>query len=270
MHSKPEHFPSIPQALLLLLALFLLEYVVGAVFYDMRGVLVLSSSERYVFVMLTANAIAFTVLMQLKKMSYATLFHTAQSSVTATLGRLLPPILLLIPALVLSLNTIADYLSRLIPLSRAEEQSFESMLAGNLPATFVAICVLAPVLEEMLFRGIILRAFLHQYSRSKAIIASAMLFGLAHLNMYQFVGAYFIGLLGGWIYERTRSLLPCIALHGFYNTSVILFGVMIRSENTQLPPDTPAMYWAVALVAAAAGAWMLKALLQPSASPTQY
>jgi membrane protease YdiL (CAAX protease family) len=78
-------------------------------------------------------------------------------------------------------------------------------------------CVAAPVLEEMLFRGVILRGFLRQYSRTFAIVWSAALFGIAHLNLYQMMTALAIGIVAGWLYERCRSLWPCILLHAAYN-----------------------------------------------------
>ncbi len=263
MSKKAEQFPSFPQALLLLLALFLLEYVLGAAFFDVRRLLDLSPAERYVFTVLTANAIAFTALMHLKKQSYANLFHRSRSSIGATLLLLLPPILLLIPALTLLLQEIMHFLIRLFPLSRADQQAFEGTFNGNVPAMF-AVCILAPVLEEMLFRGIILRAFLLQYSPVKAIILSALLFGLAHLNIYQFVVASLIGLLAGWLYERTHSLIPCIALHTFYNTCITVFGPSITRDSVQVSTETPALYWTLAALAALLGSRMLLGILHPA------
>lgn len=94
---------------------------------------------------------------------------------------------------------------------------FERMASNTLPM-LVATCLLAPILEEMLFRGIILRSFLQQYSRWASIVGSAAIFGLAHLNVYQFVVGLVMGTALGWLYERSRSLWPCIILHAAYNS----------------------------------------------------
>jgi membrane protease YdiL (CAAX protease family) len=75
----------------------------------------------------------------------------------------------------------------------------------------------------MLFRGVILRGFLRRYSRTFAILWSAALFGIAHLNLYQFMTAFAIGVVGGWLYERCRSLWPCILLHATYNSFVTAY-----------------------------------------------
>lgn len=73
--------------------------------------------------------------------------------------------------------------------------------------------ILAPILEEILFRGIILEAFLKKYDISKAILFSALLFGIVHFNPPQILSASISGLILGWVYYRTKSLLPCIFMH---------------------------------------------------------
>src|SRR5664279_5611589 len=70
-----ETFPSVPQALLLVLALFLLEYVVGAAQIDLHRILNLSTSEQGAFTTLIANAIVFLTLLHTKSLTYKALFH---------------------------------------------------------------------------------------------------------------------------------------------------------------------------------------------------
>jgi hypothetical protein len=112
-------------------------------------------------------------------------------------------------------------LMRMVPLSAWEESLFSRMADGSVAAV-LAVCVMAPLLEEMLFRGIVLRGFLQRYSRWQAIVMSALLFGAAHMNIYQFVVGFVMGVVLAWLYERTRSLIPCIALHAAYNTTTLL------------------------------------------------
>lgn len=82
---------------------------------------------------------------------------------------------------------------------------------------FVLFVISAPVLEEVLFRGILLTGLLRNYRPWVAIGQSALLFGLFHLNPVQTVSAGLMGLLLGWLYYRTRSLLLTIALHALNN-----------------------------------------------------
>jgi uncharacterized protein len=246
-------FPSAGQAVLVLLALFLAEFVAGAALHDAGGPLGLTDGERDALVLLLGNAVVFSVLVQTCGLSYRELFHAAPSSLASTALLLVPPVLMLVPALVLTLAQAVDWLVIWFPLSRWEIALFERMGADTLPA-LVATCVLAPVLEEMLFRGVFLRAFLARYRRLPAIVAQAVLFGLAHLNLYQFVVGLVLGLLAGWLYERARSLVPCIALHAAYNGAL-----------HALPEDGPAVRlgaWVSALAAAALGALLLQVLLR--------
>ena len=96
---------------------------------------------------------------------------------------------------------------------------FESLLKE--PWGYVAVGILAPLVEEIVFRGAILRTLLDMVSKKNhwvAIMISAALFGLVHGNEAQFVNALLMGLLLGWMYYRTRSLVPGILLHWTNNT----------------------------------------------------
>lgn len=90
-------------------------------------------------------------------------------------------------------------------------------LSHSLVMALVLGAVAAPVLEELLFRGVILNGLLRNQRPWLAIGQSALLFGLIHFNPAQSVSAALLGLLLGWLYYRTRSLGLCIALHAINN-----------------------------------------------------
>ncbi len=79
--------------------------------------------------------------------------------------------------------------------------------------SFLTIVVVGPILEELIFRGIVLDGLLRKYSPMKAIIVSSVLFGFIHLNPWQFLGAAFFGLFSGWIYYKTRNIFLTVAMH---------------------------------------------------------
>ena len=90
---------------------------------------------------------------------------------------------------------------------------------------YLVVCILAPLAEEVVFRGAVLRTMLEHWEGSKrwtAIIISALLFGLAHMNPAQIPHAFLMGVLLGWLYERSRSLIPCVVLHCANNTIAYL------------------------------------------------
>ena len=85
-------------------------------------------------------------------------------------------------------------------------------------AGIVEIALIAPVVEEICFRGAITRALLQKYKPGWAIVFSALIFGIIHFNPVQTVNAFFAGLLLGWLYYRTRSIVPGIVLHVLNNS----------------------------------------------------
>lgn len=95
--------------------------------------------------------------------------------------------------------------------------SFEGIV--NTPGGYLALGIIAPLAEEVVFRGAILRALLEKFSKPwTAIVISALLFALIHLNPAQMPHAFLVGLLLGWMYWRTGSIIPGLLLHVVNNT----------------------------------------------------
>lgn len=119
-------------------------------------------------------------------------------------------------------------------------ESTEAMFEGIMrePLGYMAIGIFAPVVEEIVFRGAILRILLGLFSRSwhwVAIIFSALIFGAIHLNLAQGLHAFVIGLLLGWMYYRTSSVVPGILLHWINNTvAYLMFHLMPQFGDGKL------------------------------------
>lgn len=160
----------------------------------------------------------------------------------------------LVWVVVLALGTIvpSTWLGEQIPYEMPQE--IEQMLSEMLHNRwgYLAIGILAPIVEEMVFRGAILRTLLllggrgndqssmlnAQSSKFKAfaaILISALLFGAVHGNVQQFVHATLIGLLLGWMYYRTNSIVPGIVFHWINNTAAyVIANVIPNSEHARL------------------------------------
>lgn len=134
-------------------------------------------------------------------------------------------------------------LAMLLPLQGLEElipDAFRTDLLSDtfpqLMATawgFVPIAVLAPVAEEIVFRGAILSAILGYYydrplrpanAKGWALVLTAALFAAVHGNPAQMPHAFIVGMLLAYVTLRTRSLLPAIAIHVANNTCAYLLG----------------------------------------------
>ncbi|WP_395669011.1 lysostaphin resistance A-like protein [Rhodoferax sp.] len=266
MQQKEDAFPNIQQSALLLLAGFLLQYVIAIALYDYRRSIGLGEHELAALSMLLGNGLVLATVLHFQRRSYRDLLHSSATSALATTTLLVPPVLLLVPLITLLDYALVSFLQNVFPLSRWEEQAFANMVAGSV-GSVVAACILAPVLEEMLFRGVLLRSFLQQQPRWQAISVSALFFGFAHLNIYQFVLAFWLGLVLGWLYERSRSLIPCIALHGALNSWVVVSAQGVQAQNST-STEFSAVGWAASLLAALIGVWLLRRFLIGSSAAT--
>lgn len=84
---------------------------------------------------------------------------------------------------------------------------------------YFVVGLLAPLAEEMVFRGAILRSLLRWKQNPWVGIAiSALLFAVVHMNPAQMPHAFLIGLLLGWMYWRTDSIVPGVVYHWVNNT----------------------------------------------------
>jgi len=92
----------------------------------------------------------------------------------------------------------------------------------GLTGAFMKVVVVAPVIEELIFRGVIMHGFMRNYPKILAIFFSALLFALFHLNPWQFPATFVLGLLLGWLMIRTHSVLICILTHAINNLIVLL------------------------------------------------
>ena len=232
-------YPNGVQALLLIALLMAIELVVAAAVFDADLLSGVNDGDVYGFITVVGNGILFVGLMAYKRIGYRALFHPAGHSVRATMALVSVPVLMVVPGLVFlagAFNTIVQYV---FPMSADDIARFEDTMApGVVPILFS--CVAAPVLEEMLFRGVILRGFLRQYSRTFAILWSATLFGIAHLNLYQMATAIVLGIVSGWLYERCRSLWPSILLHAAYNGFVTgYYGWLVSHPESQMTGPGP-------------------------------
>ncbi len=118
-------------------------------------------------------------------------------------------------SLILPLQYIEDFLPFSLPGDM--EDMFRRLI--NHGYGYLVLGVAAPVAEEIVFRGAVLRKLLSlKWGAWPAIMLSAIVFGAVHGNAAQGVHAFLVGLLLGWLYVRTRSVLPSIVIHWANNS----------------------------------------------------
>ena len=87
---------------------------------------------------------------------------------------------------------------------------------------FMKVVIIAPVVEELIFRGVIMHGLMRNYPKLIAIVVSALFFALFHLNPWQFPATFLLGLLLGWVMVVTRNIFACIIGHSINNLLVLL------------------------------------------------
>lgn len=128
----------------------------------------------------------------------------------------------------------SDWLQSLMPeLPNFAEKEFDMVLQNRWG--YLAVGLLAPLSEELVVRGAILKSLLTSPKLSPwaAIAISAIIFAFIHFNPVQMPHAFLIGLLLGWMYYRTGSILPGVAFHWVNNTvAYVMYNLYPDPEMT--------------------------------------
>jgi len=128
-------------------------------------------------------------------------------------------IIVFMTGFVIVTSELDNLLNYILPMPEMFRDMFETLMAKQI--FFIAIIIIGIIpafTEELFFRGLILDGLKSNYSKKTAIIISSLLFGIIHLNPWQFCGAFIIGLISAWICVETNSILLCIYMHFFNNT----------------------------------------------------
>ncbi|WVZ64938.1 hypothetical protein U9M48_014381 [Paspalum notatum var. saurae] len=91
--------------------------------------------------------------------------------------------------------------------------------------------VLAPILEETLFRGFLMVSLTKWFPTPVCVLVSAAVFALAHLTPGQFPQLFVLGVALGFSYAQTRNLLTPITIHAFWNSGIILLLTFLQLQG---------------------------------------
>ena len=200
------------KALSYLLIFIGLQLVGGAIMTTLWNVIAGSSDQTAAKLITTTGVIGVVTIVIFLWTRYAELspkwlrtrpWAVLAWSVVASMGALIPSI----------------WIQEQMPeLPNFAEQEFGTIMAT--PWGYLVIGLLAPLSEEIVMRGAILKELLKSEKLGvwPAITISALMFALIHMNPAQMPHAFLIGLLLGWMYWRTVSILPGVAYHWANNS----------------------------------------------------
>lgn len=96
---------------------------------------------------------------------------------------------------------------------------------------FFVGAVLAPIVEEMFFRGFLFQGFRQKYGWITAMLLSSVIFAAAHLDLVALIPTFILGCVLAYIYHRSNSVWPGVILHFLVNA----FGLCAALVSTRLP-----------------------------------
>lgn len=135
-------------------------------------------------------------------------------------------------------------IDRVYPIPEGQLVMFEQYLTANTPLGLAGIILVAAVVpgicEELSFRGLILVGLQRSYGSRQAVIWSAFLFALLHMNPWTFIGLWSLGCFLGYVTVRLGSIWPAIILHllnnGFALTFFYIQGKAAWEERPEFIP----------------------------------
>lgn len=134
------------------------------------------------------------------------------------------------------------------PMPEWLETTMKSLTGGKLWVNLICVSIFAPVFEEWLCRGMVMRGLLGRGTRPGwAIVISALFFAVIHLNPWQAIPAFVLGCLFGFVYWRTGSLKLTMLMHCVNNTFALIIGHIPSLENAESWKDIfqGPVYWVV-------------------------
>jgi uncharacterized protein len=212
-------YPTIKSSILLCLLFVGIQIVLGLLIglYQIKFML---SSDSLIIGVLTALAgiISFGIVLLIgflktkRKFNEVFKFNRVSAYLWAA-------IIVFMTGFVIVTSELDNLLNYFLPMPLMFRDVFETIMAKQI--FFIAIIIIGIIpafTEELFFRGLILDGLKSNYSKKTAIFVSAFLFGIIHLNPWQFFGAFIIGLISAWICIETNSIFLCTYMHFFNNT----------------------------------------------------
>lgn len=201
---------------------FLMDYILR-VMLDSKAQLILNSSVMLIFIVVFG--IWYQKQFVKEKFSLNQIGDKAKSVFS---WRAVIYLIVLGAAIQFEVSILLDFILPIFPKTMENYTNLiESIGVGSTTGAWIYTVLLAPIAEELIFRGVTLKLEERVLKFAVANLIQAVLFGIYHQNIVQFVYAFLLGLLLGYICHLYDSILPAIVLHA----SVNLFANIISATG---------------------------------------
>lgn len=229
----------------------LLGSLLSVVLMRLRGLETLSADITFIYYLVQMlPTIAFVMWLR----------HRAgrDSGIHLGIHRLNMPMTLWGVVLILASGIVLEPLLALFP-TEAYDGVTEAIGLGGW--AILSTIIAAPILEEVLFRGLIFESCKERFGKGAALLLSALLFGAVHGIAVQVINAFVVGLILGYIYLKTRSLISVIILHAINNGIAYATLALVgdNNSNVTLRDVIPSnlLYWLIYGLSALLFVWAM-------------
>jgi membrane protease YdiL (CAAX protease family) len=222
-------FPTIGQSLLLVMGIWVASFILAIPLGFIGAITKIDLIHNFVLQTIVTLLSFFIVLLigyEIAKAPFREIFPLKSFDI-----KILIPLVILICGSTILLSDVDNLVRTVLPAPEFILHIFEELFNQPLNAVILAM-IIAPLTEEFLCRGLILHGFLKNYSVNKAVIMSAVMFMIMHMNPWQFAGAFLFGLIFAWIVVNTRSLWPTLIGHAVANSIPLL---LTSTLDLQIP-----------------------------------
>lgn len=174
---------------------------------------------------------------------------------------------LIVSGMTVATSFAAEPVSALLPdMPEWFEEIMSGLTGGSLILSFISVSIFAPLFEEWLCRGVVLRGLLTKMKPGTAIAISAAFFAVLHMNPWQALPAFLLGLVFGYVYYKTGSLKLTMLMHFVNNTLALILSRIpsLAEAETMSEIMSP---WAYACVIAACVLFLAAAFVTLRAIP---
>ena len=263
-------YPNLRQSIWLVVLFWITQSVLGLIIYVVQTALGESLRHENLLTGISTLVVYFLFLRYVFRRADRTWRDISQLLNTSFDWRVWPCVAISIAGLGMVLLELDKTVIRLIPIPDFIQDIFKSEFGRKTSyssAVFRAVFV-APTVEELLYRGAIFAGLLAHYTRNRAIFWSALLFGVGHLNPWQFPPAVLYGFVFAWWYFRTGSLWPALfghALNNLIGVTTLHFDIpyLEVAEDFNVVFFNPWWFGAAGLALAALGLWWFSRVAIP-------
>jgi membrane protease YdiL (CAAX protease family) len=136
-------------------------------------------------------------------------------------------------------NELDNFLRHVIPIA-SDNQLIVKLMSEDFIGIVITSVIVAPIFEELLFRGVIFDGLRFNYNVATGMFVSSFLFGLGHLNVFVSINTFFLALFLAWIRLRSGSLMLCVITHAMFNATQLMAGRILGKQISgfNMPSDT--------------------------------